>query len=386
MADQVSAHSNQSLSRFINSEGWDSGRIFNQLSKATFELFEDYSPAMANESLCLNKTALLIDEVGFRKKGTMSVGVGSQYLGCLGKTDNGQVFVAAGLSKGKLFTPIDMRLFMPKKWESDTVRREKCHVPQEWKHQSKPVIAKQIIDEVIQKGIKFDYVNFDALYGMCFDLLAHLNTMKIGFIGDIRSNCKLYFDHNKLESSRVDQFVSSLDPKKDFLKIRVRDSSKGHVVASFYWCDVQIRCSHTAKLFDLKLLVRKDKDGKMKYSLTNMLIDEIEELAQKQAQRIFVEQIFKEGKNLVGLGDYQGRGWVGLHNHMALCCFAMFILLHIKLENIQHKISSKTIKECLCLFIESKAKTLEQALETIISQHYRVKQQEERDRIRENSG
>ena len=79
MADQVSAHSNQSLSRFINSEGWDSGRIFNQLSKATFELFEDYSPAMANESLCLNKTALLIDEVGFRKKGTMSVGVGSQY-------------------------------------------------------------------------------------------------------------------------------------------------------------------------------------------------------------------------------------------------------------------------------------------------------------------
>ena len=124
----------------------------------------------------------------------------------------------------------------------------------------------------------------------------------------------------------------------------------------------------------------------MKYSLTNMLIDEIEELAQKQAQRIFVEQIFKEGKNLVGLGDYQGRGWVGLHNHMALCCFAMFILLHIKLENIQHKLSSKTIKECLCLFIESKAKTLEQALETIISQHYRVKQQEERDRIRENSG
>ena len=385
MADQVSEHSNQALSRFINCQGWDCANIFKQVSQSTSEIFENYSPNEAKESLCLNKTALLIDEMGFRKKGSMSVGVGSQYLGCLGKTDNGQVMVAAGLSKGNLFSPIDIRLFMPKKWETDTLRREKCHVPKEWKHQSKPGIAKQMIDDAIQKGIKFDYVNFDALYGMCFDLLSHLNTKKIGFIGDVRSDCKLYFDHNKLESCRVDQFVSSLDPMKDFLKIRVRDSSKGHLVARFYWCEVQIKCPHTTKLIDLKLLVRKDQDGKIKYSLTNMLLDKIEELAQKQAQRIFVEQLFREGKNLVGLGDYQGRSWVGLHNHIALCCFAMYILLNIKIKNGEHGLSSKTIRECLCLFIEFKAKTLDQAFEIIIKQHIRIKQQEERDRIRKNS-
>ncbi len=60
----------------------------------------------------------------------------------------------------------------------------------------------------------------------------------------------------------------------------------------------------TDELINLKPLVRKDKDGRAKYSLTNMLLDSIEELAQKQGQRIFVEQMFRESKNLVGLGDY----------------------------------------------------------------------------------
>ena len=110
IADQVSQHSNQSLNRFINSSGWDSRALFTHVAQSTSVLFEDYSPERSNESLCLDKTALLIDEVGFRKKGNESVGVAQQYLGCLGKTDNGQVMVAAGLSKGKLFSPIDMNI------------------------------------------------------------------------------------------------------------------------------------------------------------------------------------------------------------------------------------------------------------------------------------
>jgi len=55
----------------------------------------------------------------------MSACVSRQYLGCIGKTDNGQVAVAAGLSQSEYYTPIDMRLFMPKEWESDKTRREK---------------------------------------------------------------------------------------------------------------------------------------------------------------------------------------------------------------------------------------------------------------------
>jgi len=379
MADELSLLSNQSLGRFINSEKWDSNLLFKRIASYSSDLLTDYSPSSRNESLCLNQTAFLIDEVGFRKKGTMSVGVANQYLGCLGKTDNGQVMVAGGLSKGNQFVPIDMRLFMPKKWEKEEDKREKCRVPKEWRHQTKPMIAQQMIQEAIEKNVQFDYVNFDALYGMSFTLLSYLDSHSIPFIGDIRSDCKLYFDRSKEESSRVDYYVSSLNQKKDFLKLRVRNSSKGHLVAHFYWCDVQIKCPQTDQLINLKLLVRQDKDGKTKYSLTNMFLDSIEELAQKQGQRIFVEQIFKECKNLVGLGDYQGRSWIGLHHHVALCCYAMLILLYFKLEHIDEQFSSSTARKLICLIIELKNYTFLEKLNAILIQHLRVKQQEIRD-------
>ena len=55
----------------------------------------------------------------------MSTRVGRQYLGCIGKVDNGQVSVAAGLWQADYFTPIDIRVFMPKSSEDDSFRRKK---------------------------------------------------------------------------------------------------------------------------------------------------------------------------------------------------------------------------------------------------------------------
>ena len=180
-----------------------------------------------------------------------------------------------------------------------------------------------------KRVIKFDYVNFDALYGSSYHLLSYLKSKDIKFIGDIRGNAKLYFDHCKQECSKVSFYVSELN-KHDFLKVRVRGSTKGDLVAYYYDCNVQIQHPQRGKLMDLRLLVRKDKDGKTKYSLTNMFLDSIEDLAQKQGQRIFVEQMFRESKNLVGLGDYQGRSWNGIHNHFALSSLAMLIIVKIK--------------------------------------------------------
>jgi SRSO17 transposase len=88
---------------------------------------------------------LLIDEVGFRKKGRHSACVGRQYLGCIGKHDNGQVAVVAGLSSGKYYCPIDVALFMPKSWQDDHIRRKKAKIPENIQRQSKPDMAGAMI-------------------------------------------------------------------------------------------------------------------------------------------------------------------------------------------------------------------------------------------------
>ena len=55
---------------------------------------------------------LLIDESGFAKQGRGSVGVSRQWLGRLGKVDNGQVAVFGALANGRFATPIDMHFYI----------------------------------------------------------------------------------------------------------------------------------------------------------------------------------------------------------------------------------------------------------------------------------
>lgn len=359
MTDHLSTLSQQSMNHFVNSDLWSYRTLMDQVALTSSDLFSQYN----------EPTALLIDEVGFRKKGKMSACVSRQYLGCIGKTDNGQIAVAAGLSQSEYYTPIDIRLFMPKEWESDTVRRKKCNIPEKELHVSKPEIARKIIEHAVSKGIKFDYVNFDALYGSATSLLEYLVDRQLDFIGDIRSDQQIYFSYDLKEKCRVDKYIASLS-EDDFQQIDIRKSTKGTLRAKFHYVKIQIRTTNHRWL-DLILLVRKDADGKTKYSITNMENDHIKELAQKQGQRIFIEQIFKEGKNLVGMGDYQIRGWHGFHNHMAMCMMAILLITKIKLKNSKQKFTAATIKKIVNLCIKTKIEEPQLAIDLILQQHQR---------------
>ena len=50
-------------------------------------------------------------------------------------------------------------------------------------------------------------------------------------------------------------------------------------------------------------------------------------LAHLAGRRWPIESCFQEGKQNVGLGDYEGRSWQGWHRHMTLCLLAHFFLV-----------------------------------------------------------
>lgn len=319
---------------------------------------------------------LLIDEVGFRKKGRHSACVARQYLGCVGKVDNGQVAVAAGLCQDQVFAPIAMRLFMPEEWENDSLRRKKCNSPADEQHLSKPELAQKMIEDAVAKGIDFDFINFDALYGNTVSLLGFLASRSLDFIGDVRSNLVVYFDYHKEEGCSVGQYFNYLS-NEDFEQINIRQSTKGTLKAWFHYAKVKLLAD--GKWLDLILLIRKDTDGKVKYSLSNMHDDHIVELAEKQSQRIFVEQMFKEAKNQVGMGDYQIRGRHGFHNHMALCMMAMLLIAKIKMEYKEKVYTAATIRKLISLCIKSKMEDPKAAIDMIFEQHSRYIRQLHRD-------
>ena len=74
---------------------------------------------------------LVVDETGFLKKGSTSVGVQRQYSGTAGKVDNCQlgVFLAYVGPKGRAF--IDRELYLPRSWTDDSARCRAARVPEQ---------------------------------------------------------------------------------------------------------------------------------------------------------------------------------------------------------------------------------------------------------------
>ena len=143
MSDALGSLGHQSINHLLSDSPWEHQDVLTDLCIKTSEMLSDTG----------QEVGLLIDEVGFRKKGRHSACVGRQYLGCIGKHDNGQVAVVAGLSSGKYYCPIDVELFMPKCWEDDYARRKKAKIPESVQHLSKPDMARAMITSLRKKAI-----------------------------------------------------------------------------------------------------------------------------------------------------------------------------------------------------------------------------------------
>ena len=74
---------------------------------------------------------IVIDDTGFAKKGRHSAGVGRQYSGTLGKTDNCQVAVSLHYAAPGGDYPLALRLFLPEMWTSQAERMQAVWVPAE---------------------------------------------------------------------------------------------------------------------------------------------------------------------------------------------------------------------------------------------------------------
>ena len=75
--------------------------------------------------------AWIIDDTSFPKKGRHSVGVHHQYCGQLGKQANCQVAVTLSIANHHASLPIAYRLYLPRDWINDRLRRAKAHVPRD---------------------------------------------------------------------------------------------------------------------------------------------------------------------------------------------------------------------------------------------------------------
>ena len=121
---------------------------------------------------------VIIDETGDRKKGNKTDYVKRQYIGNLGKVENGIVTVTAyGLLRGMTF-PLLEKIYKPK---------ERLKKGDQYK--SKPKIGGEIIKKLKEKGFKIKLVLADSEYGESEEnFVSILNKEKLNFVLAIRSN------------------------------------------------------------------------------------------------------------------------------------------------------------------------------------------------------
>ena len=120
---------------------------------------------------------LVIDETGDRKKGKTTDYIDRQYIGNLGKIDNGIVSVNAYGIAGQSTFPLLFKVFKPKqRLKTDDV------------YQTKLQLAQTIIEELVEFGFKIELVLADSLYGESHPFVGLLDRLKLPWIVAIRSN------------------------------------------------------------------------------------------------------------------------------------------------------------------------------------------------------
>ncbi|MCD6206589.1 MAG: hypothetical protein J7J06_01195 [Methanosarcinales archaeon] len=87
--------------------------------------------------------------------------------------------------------------------------------------------------------------------------------------------------------------------------------------------------------------------------------------------RYWIERAFEDGKGIVGLVDYQIRGWTGWHHHMAISLLAMLVLLMLVMDlgkNAELP-TVQDMKEILEVMLPKKVITERKILEIIEEKH-----------------
>jgi SRSO17 transposase len=365
MAEVVPESKSRNLQQFLTHSKWDHRDVMDHVAQDVNTLLGD------SRNACF-----LIDESGFAKQGKSSVGVSRQWLGRLGKVDNGQVAVFGALANGQYVAPVDVRLYLPQQWANDPKRCERASVPEnERRFRTKIELALEIVRHARENGLCYGWVGADSGYGKGPGFCFALDEMGETFCVDVHSDFQVYLKdpkpflpqktnkpgrpytkyHSDQKGIEVRALLDSL-PAWRWKTMTLRKTTRGVLKVRICRLKVYIWDGESEKVKCWTLIATKSLGRHLdtKISLTNAPKQTpLKRLGWMQRQRYWVERTFEDAKSECGMADYQVRKWRAWQHHMALVMMAMVFMLS---ERIHHKdthplLSCADIEELLAHFL-----------------------------------
>jgi SRSO17 transposase len=315
----------------------------------------------------------IVDDTGFPKKGSHSVGVARQYCGQLGKQDNCQVAVSLSLANERGSVPIDWRLYLPQVWAKDRRRRKKAGVPTAVKFLTKPQIALEQLQAAKAAGVPVGIVLADAGYGNETAWREALDEMELEYCVGVQSVTTVWAAGTgpvppkaknqigrpvtrwqRVAGStplRVKRVAETLPPQR-WRTVRWRAGTNQPLSSRF--AVVRVQAAHRdeeglrAPRVEQWLLIEwpVDQAEPTKYWLSTLpATTPLVKLVRTAKMRWRIERDYQDLKQEFGLSHYEGRGWRGFHHHATLCIAAYGFLLADRLKHDGSKKNSKRSKK-----------------------------------------
>ena len=317
------------LHHFLTAAPWS----FSELNQRRLEVMNQCHQTKISRGF-----SLIIDDSGHRKSGNFTEVVGRQYIGEIGKTENGVVAVTSHLYDGIKSLPLDIELYQ--KADSLPFGNADPEI------KKKPEIARDLIDQSLARGYRPGIVLIDAGYGNNTSFLQELEKRKLKYIAGIAKNRKVIVQKvaDKKEEIRVDNFASSL-PCEAFTKIQLLLEKRRTVWVAR--TEIELSKYTGKKVIALVMnAATYDEATDIDYLITNVELSTATEewVVKTYSQRNWVEVFYREAKGWLGLKEYQVRDKRSLMRHLILVfCAYTFILWHTKTGGLRRRWANKPL-------------------------------------------
>lgn len=336
----------RAMQHFVSEGAWQDRKILEQhWHEVRLDLGEDDG-------------VFTLDGSDFPKRGQESVGVQRQYCGELGKVANCQAGVFVGYASRKGYTLLHRALYLPEKWVDDPAyaeQREKCGVPDALEFQTKPQLGVAMLEEIVATGnLPGRWLACDEAFGCSTTFLDQVAELGLWYYAEVPITTPVWRERPRTHippwSGRgpkpTRQELAPGEPGfqeirdlaetltvEDWSRHKIKEGSKGPMVADFAFLRVTAVRDKLPGPEVWLILRRAVTTGELKVYLSNAPADTSHAtLVRISGMRWPIETAFEDGKQLLGMGDYQVRSWTGWHHHMTLCILAHFFLVRLQVR------------------------------------------------------
>jgi SRSO17 transposase len=295
----------------------------------------------------------IIDETSFVKQGDKTPGVQRQYLGTVGKQENGIVTVHLAYAADDFHCLLDGELFLPESWAGDRARCQEAKIPEGMTYRPKTEIALELLDRAAANGLCFSYLTFDEWYGGKPAFLHALDGRKQVFAAEVPRSLMGWIDpprvtdrpfHRRGHSRKTPRIVAGSRPSRtvkylfwwhpaladqDWQRFRVKDGEKGPMIWEVKHTPFHLQGPDGLPGPRWHLVVARNilDPMEMKFFVSNAPPDtRVATLLLAGFSRWRVERCFEDGKGEVGLDHYEGRRYPGLKRHLILSAISYLFL------------------------------------------------------------